>query len=280
MPFQTMRDLMRLVEATDPFAVERTRAEQYLRSYRSLSPIPGSESRPRSLEAMLKDLAVAPGEELESKWIEPLKALINANQEYWRNNQVADATPSQTDSNDRVLQYLYSRADQAAFQRWMAENYPDDVLEPGHEALTGDFESWLEAEFSVGVQDGLVTFWRLDDPRIEAMIGDLPVRLFHYTSSTRVASIKKHGLVSGKRSVNGTTNPGVYLTSESSGPAVTGYVRNATRNSRNAYGVRITVRVTLDELSPDEDDADITSGSTQWVTDYVSPSQIVSIERY
>ena len=181
--------------------------------------------------------------------------------------------------DDVVLRDMFSRANQNKFRAWAAENGATEDDLSTADGVLHEFAYWLEQEHSVRVENGMVEFWRLDNPSTVRMIGDNPVLLYHFTSSLRVPSIRRDGLVSGRRSVNRTETEGVYLTTETSGPAITGYIRNAVRGSKRAYGVRIDVRTFLHDIQPDQDDADIRSGATQFVTDYVAPSQIVAIER-
>ncbi len=185
--------------------------------------------------------------------------------------------PVRDDQNRAILADMFTRADHDAMREWAAENGVDDLS--GDDDMLDAFEEWLDMERSVTVRDGMVHFWKLYEPDIAEMIGDNPVLLFHFTSSSRVPSIRRHGLVAGKRSVNRTTTPGVYLTTETDGPAIRGYLHNALRGTKKAYGVRIDVRTYLSELQPDPDDADIMSGETQFVTDYVAPDQIVAFHR-
>ena len=173
-----------------------------------------------------------------------------------------------------ILQDMLTRADQNKVRQWATQNDWDD-----DEDFMHVFGYWLRDEHGITVSNGMVEFYRLWHRDTERLIGENPVLLYHFTSSARVAAIRKHGLVSGKRSVNRTQTEGVYLTTEASGPAITGYIHNALRGTTKAYGVRIDVRTYLREVQPDPDDEDISSGATQFITDYVAPSQIIGIER-
>lgn len=146
-----------------------------------------------------------------------------------------------------------------------------------HDWLIEEFGSWLSRENSVSVRDdSLIEFWTLS-PAVQRMIGDNEVALFHYTSSRVIPSITRTGLDADRKSVNGTVNRAVFLTSEQSGPPVRAYLMGALRSHRGKP-VRITVRMSLDELSPDPDDADIESGNHQFIVSHVPPDRIVQVE--
>ena len=73
------------------------------------------------------------------------------------------------------------------------------------------------------------------------------------------------------------TQAGVYLTLEAGGTVPRGYIQNAIRN----YGGRplsLTVRADWSDLWPDPDDADISTGRSQFVTSYVPPRDIVEYD--
>lgn len=180
-----------------------------------------------------------------------------------------------------ILLDMFSRADRAGLLQWAAENdYSKEELSD-EEGLLWVFQQWLHEEYTISIDRGMVEFYRLDymdDTR--ELIGDNPILLYHFTSSARLRSIRKEGLLPNKRSMNRRQTEGVFLTTESSGPAITGYIRNALQGSRGAaYGVRLDIRTFLHDIEPDPDDADIQSGSTQFVTEYVAPKQIISVER-
>lgn len=181
----------------------------------------------------------------------------------------------ESQSDDDLLRDMMSRANMEAASAWMLENgaTQDDLEDP--ESLLGEFAYWLEQERAIRVSDGCVTFYKLWDDTA-GLIGDLPIILYHFTAEKNVKSIRQHGIESGRASVNRTSNPGVYLTTETSGKAVDGYIRNA---SKGGAGVCISVKTYLADISPDEDDADIASGETQFVIDHVSPDMIVGIDR-
>lgn len=183
-------------------------------------------------------------------------------------------SPYEQSENAPVYQDMLTRVDPEEVRRWGKNDGWDD-----DEDFLNLFYYWLRDEHSVEVSNGLVTFYRLYNDDTSYIIGSNPILLYHFTSSARVPSIRKHGLVGNRRSVNRRQTEGVYLTTETSGPAVNGYIYNALRGTQKAYGVRIDVRTTLHDIEPDPDDEDIQSGATQFVTYHVAPSQIVGIER-
>ena len=169
------------------------------------------------------------------------------------------------------------------FVKWMRELYKDEPAElekcrASRTCMVDSLEEYLEDQLSVGVrQDGLITFWHLDR-RTRQIIGDMPVALFHFTASRALRSIRQVGLEGGRDPVNDRKTEGVYLTTEQSGPAVEGYIHNAIRH-HGGNGVMLTVKCYLSELYNDEDDADISSGATQFMVPYVPVDRIVSSER-
>lgn len=185
-----------------------------------------------------------------------------------------------------TLQEMESRAG-AGFKKWLNEyigNDPDPSFDQvwANEGLRLDyFDDWLRDELGVDVQDdGSVMFYYLT-PKVEQLIGDLPVLLYHHTSSHLVPKIRREGLRGDVTRSNPHENSGagVYLTSEASGPAVDGYLRGATGRSKNGRDVSLLVRTHLRDLISDPDDADISSGKHQFILPYVAPSDIIFPKR-
>lgn len=169
------------------------------------------------------------------------------------------------------------------FAGWTLELYKDDPetlkqCQSDPTCMIDMLVEYLSNELSIQVlPSGLVTFYHLDRES-QRLIGDLPVALYHFTSSRVLRSIREHGLESDRNPVNDRVNPGVYLTTEQSGPAVQGYVRRAVAH-HGGHGIMLTVMCHLNELTDDEDDADISSGLTQFTMDHVPPDRIVKSER-
>lgn len=178
-----------------------------------------------------------------------------------------------------TLKEIEPRAGQE-FEEWLFEFIGDaeEFQEAwADESLRLDYlRDWLRDEHQIDVQDdGYITFWKVNTD-VERLIGDLPVTVFHHTSSGLLSQIKKEGLRADTRKSNSHQNSGagVYVTTEVSGPAVEGYKRNAVRR-RKGHPVTLEVHTTLSELEPDPDDADIASGAVQFVLPYVAPKDIV-----
>ena len=172
----------------------------------------------------------------------------------------------------KTMQALAQRVNQQEFQQYVAEHGLEDDPESA-------VEYYLKDTYSIQVRsDGLVEFWKLE-PGVEEIIGDLPVLLWHHTSSKLLPKIKREGL---RSDVRKRSNPymnsraGVYLTTESGGNACDGYCRNAC-STHGGDPIAIGVRTTLQQVQPDPDDADISSGSHQFFIPYVSPQDIVEV---
>lgn len=177
-----------------------------------------------------------------------------------------------------ILKDMMARAPEGWLDEVRDNGAEEDCL-VDEECLLHEFAMWLRDQHSVEVENGLVTFWTLTRD-VEEMIAHHPVKLYHYTSSRNVNSIRRHGLLPDRKSVNYRKTDGVYLTTEYSGPAVNGYIYKALRgNFTRHWGVRLVIRATLSELEPDPDDADISSGRHQFITDYIAPNQIIDVER-
>jgi hypothetical protein len=119
------------------------------------------------------------------------------------------------------------------------------------------------------------------DRTTRRIIGDLPVAVYHHTASGVLAQIKQTGLRSWRdtnvrRPANEHMNSGagVYVTTETGGPVVDGYLRIAQR-VHGGHPVSLTIRTTLDALTRDPDDVDLSVGAHQFVLSHVLPGDIV-----
>ena len=166
-----------------------------------------------------------------------------------------------------------------AYLRWLKELYKDEPnFKPDAKQLLDNLAEYLEDDLSIKVRDdGLIEFWMLTT-KAAKIIGDLPVALFHYTSSHVARSIKSDGLEGDRKTVNFRQTEGVYLTSEHGGPAVEGYYRRAVAH-HGGRPVVVTVKCYLSELESDPDDADISSGQHQFMVPYVPPERIVAVSK-
>jgi len=166
-----------------------------------------------------------------------------------------------------------------AFREWLSDLLEGDEDQTVEEVLANDDDrqsyltDWLH-ELGLRIEEhGCIAFWRLDS-QAEELIGDLPVIVYHHTSTRFLKKIKKEGLRADVKRVNTHENSGagVYVTTEVSGPVVNGYHYHATKRGGNP--VTLTVRTYLGDLEPDPDDADISSGATQFILPYVAPQDI------
>lgn len=180
-----------------------------------------------------------------------------------------------------TLQTLLPRVEKR-FRNWLATDY--DAAE-----ITAIFKSpmqtgeiladYLHDELSLDVEsNGMITFWTLqvDGINLRKIIGDLPVALYHFTSSRLVKSIREHGLEGDRPTVNYRQEDGVYLTSETSGPPVEGYMKRAV-TMHGGHPVKLVIKCYLSELMADPDDADINSGQHQFMVGHVPPERIVKV---
>ena len=181
----------------------------------------------------------------------------------------------------RTLRTIEDRLDASDFKRWLYDLYGGDRTDADNAtkdaSLMLDYVfDYLNEEHQVFVRDdGLIAFSELSD-EVARLVGELPVVLYHYTSSALDKTIRDVGLLPGVEDVNrwGKPNQGVYVTTETAGPAVQGYLRRAVRvHGGDEQAYEIVTR--LSELVPDPDDADISSGRKQFVLPRVSPEQVL-----
>lgn len=173
-----------------------------------------------------------------------------------------------------MLRDMYSRTKEQ-FDDYVAEN---NLEEDAQDDFEYEFEHFLSNEIGIDIDsDNMVTFDKYD-PSFDRIVGDYPILLYHYTSSSLVPDIMRDGLQTGIHQTNPHENSysGVYLTCEYSGSAVNGYCHHA-RNQHEGDAVRLHVKVYLHELEPDPDDADIASGDCQFTIPAVSPDRILKV---
>jgi len=155
-----------------------------------------------------------------------------------------------------------------SLRRWEAANDAD------HDSYW--FERYLEDEFGVSVRDdGLIEFTSFS-PGVTALVGDLPVVVYHHTSDAILPGVMSEGIRPGLSDANRWGEPclGVYVTTEASGPPVRGYHSRAC-GVHGGTPATLEVRTTLPELSPDTNDEDIASGAHQFVLPRVDPGDIL-----
>lgn len=187
----------------------------------------------------------------------------------------------QTEEAKQSLRQMLGRCPE--FPAWLQELLGDDaeyqqIMSDRDDSLKLDYLSdYLKEEKTITVRDdGACEFWRLDMDDAEDVIGNLPVVLYHFTSDKILKKLRREGLRADAKSVNPYQNSraGVYLTTESCGRAVDGY-RSRARNGHGGKDICVPVKTQLHALSPDPDDADIQSGSTQFILPHVPPQNIL-----
>lgn len=122
-------------------------------------------------------------------------------------------------------------------------------------SLTDVAQHLAEAYVIEVADDGLVEADKITDT-VRDLIGDLPVAVYHHTSSALLPKIAVQGLIVGKQTNFFNTQAGVYLSTRRAGEPVDIYSKRAA----HVYGgdpAVIRVRRRLDQLVPDPDDADL-----------------------
>lgn len=183
-----------------------------------------------------------------------------------------------------TLQALYARRTrvpsvQRAWVTYLTDwgsDPPDTTIEP----ILGDFREFLRQELDLEIEpDGLIQFDRLTRD-VRDLVVELPVVLYHHTSSTLASRIRREGL---RRAGDGrkATNPylnskaGVYVTTDPGRDVVSsGYLQKAT-SVHGGDPLSLRVRTTVFELEPDPDDQDIPHlRGRQFVLGQVRPQDI------
>jgi hypothetical protein len=187
----------------------------------------------------------------------------------------------------KTLRELWKQKDNAAFLEWANDLYDDD--EENLQSLLADQTDKLELlndyigeKCQVDVrEDGLITFSDLydSDCDVRNLIGTLPVVVYHHTASGAIPGIiERGGIVSrldlGIEATKYDSGAGVYVTTEVSGPVVSGYAWRAVQRF-GGTPVTLAIKTHIDELEADPDDADISCGRHQFVLPYVDVNNIV-----
>ena len=167
------------------------------------------------------------------------------------------------------------------YDEWLTETYEEDADEVRDDSDV--FDDFLDETFGIEINDthkAVELSYADDDNEWLLRKVDPPVLLYHHTTDAFKDSIRREGLRVGQERSDRlmqNTQAGVYLTLEAGGTVPRGYIQNAIRN----YGGRplsLTVRADWSDLWPDPDDADISSGRSQFVTSYVPPRDIVEYD--
>lgn len=180
----------------------------------------------------------------------------------------------------RILETLLSRTPD--FRSWLVDMIGDkkefDEVWKNRDLVLDYLSDYLRDELSLTVEDdGLILFSSVSK-NVDGLLNGLDVGLFHHTSDGIWESIRDRGLIHGDVDTNrhGDTCLGVYLTNETSGPAVDGYLNRAV-SIHGGSPMSILIRAAYDELTPDTNDAEIESGSVQYVVLSVPVERIISI---
>ena len=119
-----------------------------------------------------------------------------------------------------------------------------------------ELQDLLARELGLQVaDDGLIEADRFLDPQRQ-LVGSLPVALYHHTATGVAASIQEHGLVVGLQTNYFNSQAGVYVSTRRAGEPVALYSRVAAAKHGGEPMV-LRVRRTLDQITPDPDDADL-----------------------
>lgn len=121
--------------------------------------------------------------------------------------------------------------------------------------------------------DGLIEADKIND-KVRALVGDLPVAVYHHTSSALLPKIAALGLIIGKQTNFFNTQAGVYLSTRRAGEPVDIYSKRAVHVHGGDPSV-IRVRRRIDQLVPDPDDADLAwAQGVQFISDPVPPTDL------
>lgn len=149
-------------------------------------------------------------------------------------------------------------------------------------AAQDDEEQWLELldqHFGVSIaEDGLIEIARVTEA-VKALVGDLPVALFHHTSTALLPAIAERGLIVGQQTNFFNTQQGVYLSTIRAGEPVSVYSRRAAR-VHGGEPTTVRVRRRLAELVPDPDDADLDWAQGRQFISTPVPAHDVLLEPY
>lgn len=179
------------------------------------------------------------------------------------------------------LRGAFMRHTSDQYDEWLTDTYEEDADEVRDDPDV--FDDFLDETFGIEINDthkAVELSYADDDNEWLLRKVDPPVLLYHHTTDAFKDSIRREGLRVGQERSDRlvqNTQSGVYLTLEGGGTVPRGYIQNAIRN----YGGRplsLTVRADWSDLWPDPDDADISTGRSQFVTSYVPPRDIVEYD--
>lgn len=170
----------------------------------------------------------------------------------------------------QTIELLQQRCPQALRVRCEEEaGVAPGALEPG------DFAEQLQALLGVAVAvDGVIEVDRLSSAAAD-LIGELPLAMYHHTSTALIEDISRDGLLVGRQTNFFNTQQGVYLSTMSAGEPVSIYARRAARVHGGEPTV-LRVRRRLSQLTADPDDADLAwAEGRQYISAPVPPHDVL-----
>lgn len=131
------------------------------------------------------------------------------------------------------------------------------------------------ADLGISVaDDGLLEMERIT-AAAAAAAGDLPVAMYHHTSTSLLGRIAREGLRVGRQTNFFNTQAGVYVSTMRAGQPVSIYSARAARVHGGDPAV-IRVRRKLSQIVPDPDDADLDwAQGRQYITPGVPPDDLL-----
>lgn len=178
-----------------------------------------------------------------------------------------------------MINDMFSRCDNKKYMKYISSEDPELFVVDG---VFDEYESkinFLKDVYDIEIENiennYIVSFGEFNDEK-KKIIGKYPVLLYHYTSSTLLPNILKNGLIKGFHKTNPQANSysGVYLTTEMTGYSVKLYAKISIQK-HGGDGIRLYIKKYLSNIVPDPDDADLRSGKFQFITDHVSPNEII-----
>jgi ADP-ribose pyrophosphatase YjhB (NUDIX family) len=178
-----------------------------------------------------------------------------------------------------VLHTSLTQGDPEAFEYVREKLHPEARLARHHAKLAAD-QAEAERQAYEGQAVELGDHGHKPDHQLRKIAGGKDVWMYHGTSSKLLPKILTHGLhpQEGASKISPAETPGVYLTTRAGdGPGTAeGYARRAAHHFGGAPVV-LRVKHPFDQLRQDHDDADLSVGRHQYVTDHVPAHHIMEV---
>jgi hypothetical protein len=166
-----------------------------------------------------------------------------------------------------------------SFHKWLTDEYEEEAehlhpLDAEDRAI-----EYLSRELGIEASSSTwPTIYRLDRASRAALRG-VPFELYHWTSTVLWEKIQREGRLRPARSRCQTSDydssmSGVYLSSDAEHARMYGL---QARRKHGGEAVRLTVLVFQEELQPDPDDRDISTGRHQWISPQVCASRVIEV---